>query len=114
MTETQLMRLQKHELNLSKRCRLVRNNVGVDIERGIKFGLGEGSPDLCGVLTSGHAFCIETKVPGGRIRPAQIAWWRAAYKWGVRGGIARSLEGAWRLLDEAERGPMTGELRDYE
>jgi hypothetical protein len=66
------------------------------------------------VLPSGVCFAIEVKTPTGRIRPEQSAWFKAAYKWGVRGGVARSLDGAFRLLDEAEAGPMTGDLRDYE
>ncbi len=115
MTETQIMRIQKHELNLSGRVRLMRNNVGVDTDRGIKFGLGVGSPDLIGPLRNplGVIFAIESKTPGGRIRHEQIAWWRAAYKWGVRGGVARSLAGAWRLLEDAERGVTYTELVDY-
>lgn len=118
MNETGLLRQIKHELNSSGRCRLLRNNVGVDTEQGIRFGLGNGSADLVGVLVGGHALAIEVKRPGSRpgtlLRPDQVSWWRAAYKWGVRGGVARSLPGAWRLLEEAEAGQMTGELRDYE
>jgi hypothetical protein len=107
------MREQKHHLNLTGRCRLIRNNVGVDKIMGVRFGLGVGSPDLVGVLRNGICFCIETKVPGGRIRPEQAAWFRAAYKFGVRGGVARSLAGAFQLLADAERGPMGPELVDY-
>jgi hypothetical protein len=112
-SEATLMREIRHHLNVSGRCRLVRQNVGVDVERGIKYGY-TGQPDLIGVLKDGRCFCIEVKTPKGRVRPEQINWWRSAYQWNVTGGIARSLEGAWRLLDEAERGPMTGDLRDYE
>jgi hypothetical protein len=111
--ETDLMREIKHRLNETGRCRLLRNTVGVDVSRGVKYGY-VGSPDLWGVLPSGVCFAIEVKTPTGRIRPEQSAWFKAAYKWGVRGGVARSLDGAFRLLDEAEAGPMTGDLRDYE
>lgn len=117
MNETTLLRQIKHELNSSGRCRLLRNNTGVDTEQGIRFGLGNGSADLVGVLLHGQAFAIEVKRPGSRpgtlIRPDQLLWWKAAYKWGVRGGVARSMAAAWRLLEEAERGEMTEELRDY-
>lgn len=114
MKETEIMRLIKHELNVTGRCRLLRNNVGVDTEKGIRYGLGTGSPDLIGTLRGGQCLAIEVKTPTGHIRPEQKAWFKAAYAFGVRGGIARSVEGAFRLLEEAERGEMTGELRDYE
>lgn len=114
MTEKQIQSEIKHFLNVSDRCRLVRNNVGVDTEKGVRYGLGVGSPDLVGTLPGGINFCIEVKTPEGRIDPAQRAWWKAALKWGIRGGVARSLDGAWRLLDEAERGVTSMELKDYE
>ncbi len=112
--ETELMRVVKHELNTSKRCRLLRNNVGLDESHGVLYGLGKGSADLVGVLTTGQSFAIETKMDKGVVSDKQIAWWRAAYKWNVRGGVARSLAGAWRLLEEAERGQTYTELADYE
>ena len=113
MTETQLMRLIKHELNTSGRCRLVRNNVGVDSEKGVRYGL-VGSPDLWGPLPSGRLFGIEVKTPTGRIRPEQHQWWRAAGKWNVTGGVCRSVEGAWRALADAEAGKVWSELHDYQ
>lgn len=113
MKETEIMRQIKHELNVTGRCRLVRQNVGLDKDRGIKYGY-PGQPDLIGVLQDGHCFCVEVKAPKGRLRDVQIAWWRSAYKWNVRGGVARSVAGAFRLLEEAEQGPMGPELVDYE
>lgn len=113
MNETEIMREIKHHLNVTKRCRLVRQNVGVDTVKGVRYGYA-GQPDLIGVLADGHCLCIEVKTPKGRVRPEQIAWWRSAYQWNIRGGVARSLAGAFRLLDDAERGPMGPELCDYE
>jgi hypothetical protein len=110
--ETDLMRLIKHELNLSNRCRLLRNTVGYDKEKKVKYGY-VGSPDLWGILPNGRCFAIEVKTPKGRIRPEQVQWWTSAYKWGMQGGVARSLEGAWRLLKEAEEGITSPELKDY-
>lgn len=103
MSETQIMREIRHRLNQTGRCRLVRNNVGLDREHKVKYGLGTGSPDLVGVLRSGRVFMIEVKTPTGRIRPEQKAYWEAAKKWGVTGGFARSVEEAFQLLDEAEK-----------
>ncbi len=110
--ETELMRTIKHELNKSGRCRLLRNTVGFDKEKAVKYGY-VGSPDLWGVLPTGHCIGIEVKAPGGRIRPEQTAWFKAASKWGVRGGLARTLEGAWRLLEDAEAGIVHAEVMDY-
>lgn len=104
MTEATLLKLIRRDLNATGRCRLVRNNVGVDLERGIRYGLGNGSADLIGVLRDGHAFAIEVKSATGRLRPDQISWWRAATRWGVRGGVARSIPEAFDLLERAERG----------
>lgn len=114
MRELDIQREIKHKLNVSRRCRLVRNNTGVDVEKGVRYGLGNGGPDLVGMLPGGLAFGIEVKTPSGHIDKDQIAWWKAAYGWGFRGGVARSLAGAWRLLDEAEAGIRYTELVDYE
>ena len=112
--ETELMRVVKHHLNVSMRCRLVRNNVGLDMEKGVRYGLGKGSPDLVGVLPSGHNFCIETKMIRGRVSDDQKAWWRSAIRWGVRGGVVKSIAGAWRCLRDAEQGITFEELQIYE
>lgn len=113
--ETKIQREVKHKLNVTKRCRLIRNNVGFAKEEKIPFGLGKGSPDLIGPLRGGIVFGLEIKTPTGSISADQRAWWRAAYRWGVRGGVCRSLEGAFRALDAAEGEWMhTGEVIDYE
>lgn len=105
MTESAILRDIRDALNRTGRCRVVRNNVGVDVDRGTRYGLGNGSPDLVGVLRNGRAFCIEVKAPRGRMRPEQEAWWRAARAWGVTGGVARSVPEALALLAEAEGTP---------
>lgn len=100
--ETALTRNIRLAVNRTGRARIVRNNVGVDSTRGVRYGLGNGSPDLCGALRGGRAFCIEVKTRTGRLRPEQEAWWRSARQWGVLGGVARSVEEALTLLTEAE------------
>lgn len=103
MLESAVQAQIRLQLNATGRCRLVRNNVGVNVEAGVRYGLGNGSPDLVGVLRGGRSFCIEVKrSKGGRVSPAQVAWWRAYRAWGGLGGVANSLEEAFRLLDEAE------------
>jgi hypothetical protein len=115
VSETQIMRIVKHHLNLTGRCRLVRQNVGFDKEKQVKYGYA-GQPDLIGVLRGGVCFCLEIKAPGGRVRPEQKAWWRSAYQWGVRGGVCRSLDGAMRALEAAEKqyALYEGEVIDFE
>lgn len=102
--ESAILAAIRAAINATGRARLVRNNVGLgqltDHSR-IPYGLGRGSPDLVGTLRNGVCFCIEVKRPGGRLTDAQRAWWRAARAWGIRGGVARSVEDAMRLLDEA-------------
>lgn len=101
--ETVLRDNIKAALNRTLRVRMVVNPVGFDPRARRDYGLGEGSPDLVGTLRCGRTFCVEVKDPkNGRIRRAQAAWWRAARKWGVLGGFARSIEDAIRLLERAE------------
>lgn len=96
-------------VNRSGRARLLRNNVGFASKEKVIYGLGNGSPDLVGVLlplpgSAARCFCIEVKTPGSKLRPDQLAWWRAAYRWGVLGGVAHSVEEAFALIDLAEAG----------
>lgn len=100
--ETALTRNIRLAVNRTGRARVVRNNVGLDSTRGVRYGLGNGSPDLCGALRGGRAFCIEVKTASGKLRPEQEAWWRSARQWGVLGGVARSIAEAMALLDAAE------------
>lgn len=88
-------------LNRDGRCRLFRNSVGYDAGNRVRYGLSTGSPDLVGVLRNGICFAIECKTPRGRLSPEQAAWWRAAAKWGIRGGVAHSVEEALQLLEAA-------------
>ncbi len=91
------------ELNKSRRCRLLRNNTGFDLERKVRYGLGKGGADLVGVLPSGRAFAIESKLGSGKLSPGQRAWWAGFKLWGGLGGVAGSLIQAFLLLDDAER-----------
>lgn len=82
-----------------------RNNVGFDVQRKMKFGLGIGSADLVGMLiggwNAGRVLAYEVKTPEGRLSKEQIAWIQAVNK---RGGFAycvRSVDEALEKLKEA-------------
>jgi hypothetical protein len=103
--ETPLCKSVRLAVNRTMRARIVRNLVGSAMMPSgmtVVVGLGTGSPDLVGVLANGRTFCIETKTLNGTARKSQIAWWRAAKKWNVLGGYARSVDNAMMLLAQAE------------
>lgn len=101
MTEAQIQAEIRLALNATGRVRLLRNSCGYDHDKRVRYGLGEGSPDLIGVLRNGRVFCLEVKKPGGRMSPQQVAWWRFAQQWGVQGGVATSVPEALALLEQA-------------
>lgn len=99
--------------------RVVRNNVGtIEDSRGIPvtFGLGEGSPDLVGVITLGGpesairelahlepialAFGIEVKQPGRYATRTQRGWHHVARRRGMPVGVARSPDDAVAFVTE--------------
>ena len=104
MGESRISKDIRKAINESGRARIVRNNVGMDLEHGVRYGCGLGSPDFIGVLRDGRSFCIECKAIRGHASFNQLAWWHAARKWGVLGGIARSVDEAMALLDAADGG----------
>lgn len=111
--ETALSRNIRLALNRSGRCRLLDNEVGTGASASgsfVRYGLGNGSPDLVGVLrtTPPTLFCIEVKMPGKHLNADQPAWWRSARAWGVLGGVAHSINEAMALLDLAESGVVGG------
>lgn len=100
-SEAGILKDIRHALNQSGRVRVIRNTVGFDQTRNIRYGLGTGSPDLIGPLRNGRIFAVEVKTTRGRMSVEQCAWWMAARKWGVTGGVATSVESAMALLDDA-------------
>ena len=100
-SEAAILRYIRHALNQSGRVRVIRNTVGFDQTRNIRYGLGTGSPDLIGPLRDGRIFAVEVKTTRGRMSVEQCAWWMAARKWGVTGGVATSVGEAMALLDAA-------------
>ena len=109
MTETTLSKQIRVALNRTGRVRLLDNEVGFASQERVRYGLGNGSPDLVGVVRPyGRVFCIEVKTPAAYRRPHhglsadQQAWWRASSHWGVTGGVADSVDRALELLEAAE------------
>lgn len=61
-----------------------------------------GVPDRLVIMPGGRMYLVETKAPGGRVRPAQAVWHARAAALGVTVAVLRSAEEviAWiRNLD---------------
>jgi hypothetical protein len=112
-----------HEIMLAlsriRGVRVARNNVGTLTDaRGIPvtYGLGDGSPDLVGVITFGGiestfavcamleplsvAFAIEVKQPGRYPSKKQRTWIKVAKRRGFAVGVARSDEDAIAFVND--------------
>lgn len=85
-------------LALAPHAALWRNNVGVDVKRGVRYGLGLGSPDLIGVV-SGRFIGLEIKTAKGRVSKEQQQWHAYAVKHGAHIAVVRSVEEALVFLD---------------
>jgi hypothetical protein len=96
--EAEIMIRIQEAVNASGMARLIRNSVGFDLTKRVRYGLGNGSPDLVGVLRSGRAVAIEVKTPVGRLSVEQKAWIKAAEKWNVAACVARSVEEAMEWI----------------
>lgn len=83
-----------------------RNNVGVDADHGVRYGLGVGSADLVGiVMVRGHGVFAgwEVKVPGRKLREEQRRWIDTVRRFGGIAGRVESPEEAIALVTEARR-----------
>lgn len=99
--ETILTRNIRIAVNRRGLARVVRNNTGVDVAAGIRYGLGLGGADLVGMLRSGRAIALEVKTAKGRTRPEQQAWLAAFRAWGGFAAIVRSVDEAHAAIDRA-------------
>ena len=113
-TETKLTRRTLVALNRLPDVRALRNNVGkLHDERGVpvRYGLGNGSPDIVGIITWRVAsralavpFGIEMKLPDARGSPAHLArqraWRMVALTRGMFCAEARSVQQAVDLVTE--------------
>lgn len=87
------------------KCVLHRLNSGVAMAQGghyVRFGLGDGAPDLVGwIIGSGRLFALEVKTPTGRVRTNQKAWIDWANKTGAFACVVRSVDDALKALQSA-------------
>lgn len=106
MGETLLVKsiLGALQLRYKNRGKFWRNNTGATrTEAGgfVRFG-AVGSPDILGVLSpEGRLVAIEVKTAKGKTSPAQDAWLLEAKNLGAVVGVARSLDDAFRLVEQA-------------
>lgn len=103
ITETDVLKRILEALAHEPGVRAARNNVGTLTDlRGIPvtYGLGNGSPDVVGIMTFGRAlpiaiaFGVEVKKPGKKAEPHQRAWHAVAKRRGMYVGVATSEEEA--------------------
>lgn len=132
-TETSILRRVLRDVNRIPHVRAMRNNVGKSpvacsacrrhlcprcaprLSYPIPFGLGEGSPDVVGIITFWRlgvpiavSFGIEVKKPGGRTSrerlETQAAWRRFGDQRGMRCAVVHHEDGAVAfVIDTRER-----------
>lgn len=100
MSERHLMDSIRAALCAVDGVRVWRNNVGVDTMRGIRYGLGVGSPDLVGIAW-GRFVGLEVKTPTGRVSKEQTMWLDMVRRFGGVAGVARSVDDALAIVEEA-------------
>lgn len=100
MSERHLMDSIRAALCAVEGVRVWRNNVGVDTMRGIRYGLGVGSPDLVGIAW-GRFVGLEVKTPTGRVSKEQTMWLDMVRRFGGVAGVARSVDDAIAIVEEA-------------
>lgn len=87
--------------------RLWRNNTGALRDargRQVRYGLAVGSADLIGVVgPHGRFVAIEVKSAGGSVTGDQSLWLETVRRMGGVAGVARSVEEALALIEEARR-----------
>jgi hypothetical protein len=105
MTETFLMQRVRAAIAHTGLIVLWRNNTGVDLERRVRYGLGNGSADLVGLVRgSGRFFALEIKTPTGRLSKDQEAWGSVVRKKGGFCAVVRSEAEALAAVGRAARG----------
>ena len=77
-----------------------RNNVGVDVTRGVRYGLAVGSADLIGVGPGGRFFGLEVKRPGQKPEPHQLGWATCVR---TMGGVVEVVSSAEQALEVVQR-----------
>ena len=99
MRETPILHAVRQALVASGRVLLWRSNTGVDLARGVRYGLGVGGPDLIGCIRPhGRMLACEVKTPEGRLSRDQRCWRDAFVASGGAYILARSAESALEQL----------------
>lgn len=95
MRESPILHAVRAALVATGRVMLWRCNGGVDVTRGVRYGLGVGAADLIGLLVpSGRFIGVEIKSPTGRLSREQQLWGAAVQRAGGVYIVARSVEDA--------------------
>jgi hypothetical protein len=98
-SETEIMREIRFAVNKTGKATLFRNNVGVDLDKRVSYGLGKGSADLIGFRHGdGVMIGIEVKTPAGRLSKEQKLWLDFCKKHGAIVGVARSVQEAMAII----------------
>jgi hypothetical protein len=102
VSEVDLQRAIMERLALIPGLVLWRSNCGAAKKPGryIKFGI-PGQGDLIGLLPNGRFLSIEVKMPGGPIRPEQVAFGEKVNAAGGLWFVARSVDEAVLRVHEA-------------
>jgi len=80
-----------------------RNSTGVDVTRGVRYGLGVGGADLVACIRG--RFCgFEVKTPDGRLTKEQQLWAHVVRAAGGFYAVVRSAEDAIAARRRAEEG----------
>jgi hypothetical protein len=114
LVETPIMHAVRATLARSGPC--WRNNTGVDLARGVRYGLGTGGADLIAVVpvlivpehvgrTIGRFAGFEIKSPTGRMTPEQRSWQRAVENAGGSYQLVRDAAVADEALERARSVP---------
>lgn len=109
MRETPILHAVRAALTRTGRVQLWRSNTGVDLARGVRYGLGVGSADLIGLLSGagpqrGRFTAFEVKSERGRATTEQAQWGASVRAAGGFYAIVRSPESALEALTRAEHG----------
>jgi hypothetical protein len=114
-TEATIQDEVRRALGTDPRVWLIRNNVGAHAETGAdgstrwaKYGLGDGSADLVGIVTMpdglGRFIALEVKSEAGRLTEAQARWLDIVRRRGGFGAVVRGMDDARAAVDRALRG----------
>jgi hypothetical protein len=107
MRENELQRDVRAALARTRKVLIFRNNVGVHVDIGVRYGLAPGSSDLIGCcMPSGRFFAGELKVKGRHPTPEQAAFITAINQAGGYACLIRSVEEALMHLEKATAGEL--------